>query len=104
MFGFKKKTVDIAKWAEAVYEKPLQHPELESEERLAALTEMMILQDIRVIQDSIRIAHTSKNRETRDSRTLLAHKRYAHMTKLIPYARPVAEKNLMKLIRDTEAQ
>lgn len=64
MFGRKKKH-NIVKWAEAVYEKPLLHPERESEEQLAALTEMLILQDIRIIMDSIPIIHNSKNSYTR---------------------------------------
>ena len=102
MFIIRKKKADITKWAEAVYGRPLLHPELESEDRLAALTEMMILQDIRIIHDSVRLVKTSKNKETRDSRSLLAHQRYAHMEKLKPYARPVADKNLMELIRSTD--
>jgi len=104
MFGLFKKKVDIAEWAEVVYERPIPHPELEPEDRLAALTEMMILQDNRIIHDSIRLVKISKNAETRSSRALLAHKRYAHMEKLKPYAHRVANDNLMQLIRYTDAE
>ena len=74
MFGRKKKH-NIVKWAEAIYEKPLLHPERESEEQLAALTEMLILQDIRIINDSVSIIHNTRNADTKQGRIDLAQKR-----------------------------
>lgn len=98
---FHRKTY-IERWAEAVYEKPPLHPEKETEARLAALTEMLILQDIRIISDSIRIIQTTRNEETRNGRIALAKKRYSHLLTLKPYARPVADKDLLAKIRETD--
>ena len=99
---FQMKT-NIEQWAEVVYGKPLAHPEKETEERLAALTEMLILQDMRIISDSIRLIHTTRNEETRSGRIALAKEKYRHLLTLKPYARPVADKNLLRKIKETEA-
>ena len=51
MFGFGKKKVDKAAWAEAVYGQKLKNPERESEEQLSALTTGLLMQHHRIIID-----------------------------------------------------
>lgn len=60
MFGFGKKKIDKAAWAEAVYGQKLKHPEKESEDQLSALTTGLLMQHHRIIMDSVRLVHTTK--------------------------------------------
>lgn len=85
MFGFGKKKVDKGAWAQAIYGKKLKNPEKESEKQLSALTTGMLMQHHRIIMDSVRIAHTTKNPETRQSRVDLCRKHYQEMMKLKPF-------------------
>ena len=55
MLGLRKKKVDKAAWAEAVYGQKLKNPERESEEQLSALTTGLLMQHHRIIIDSVRI-------------------------------------------------
>ncbi len=85
MFGFGKKKVNKAGWAEAVYGQKLKNPEIESEEQLSALTTGLLMQHHRIIIDSVRIIHTTKNAETRQGRKKLCQQHYGDMCKLKPF-------------------
>ena len=85
MFGFGKKKINKAAWAEAVYGQKLKHPEKESEEQLSALTTGLLMQHHRIIMDSVRIVRTTKNPDTRQGRVELCHKHYQDMLKLKPF-------------------
>ena len=85
LFGFGKKKIDKAAWSEAIYGKPLKHPENESEELLSSMTTGLLMQDNRIIMDSIRIVRTTKNADTRKSRMDLCNRHYQKMTKLKPF-------------------
>ena len=85
LFGFGKKKIDKAAWAEAIYGKPLKHPENESEELLSSMTTGLLMQDNRIIMDSIRIVRTTKNADTRKSRIDLCKRNYQEMAKLKPF-------------------
>ena len=101
MFRFRRK-VSLEEWSAAVYGAPILHPEEETESHLASETEMLILQDIRVILESAKIFHETEYYQTRESRYLLARDRYRHLLTLKKYARPYSEKNLMKMIKQAE--
>ena len=85
MFGFGKKKVDKAAWAETVYGQKLKNPERESEEQLFALTTGLLMQHHRIIIDSVRIIDTAKNAETRQGRMELCQRHYGDMLKLKPF-------------------
>lgn len=101
MFRLRRK-VSLEEWSAAVYGAPILHPEKETESHLAGLTEMLVLQDIRVILESAKIFHETKYYKTREDRYLLARERYRHLQTLKKYARPYSEKNLMKMIKKAE--
>lgn len=82
MFGFGKRRIDKAAWAEAIYGQKLKHPEKESEEQLSALTTGMLMQHHRIILDSVRLIHTTKNADTRAGRVELCRKHHQEMLKL----------------------
>ena len=84
MFGRKKK-IDKAAWAEAIYQKKIAHPEKEPEEKLVQLTTFMVEQHHRIIRESLQIVLTTKYAETRQGRVDLCHKHYAEMMKLKPF-------------------
>lgn len=98
MFGFGKKKIDKAAWAEAVYGQKLKHPEKESEEQLSALTTGLLMQHHRIIMDSVRIVRTTKNPDTRQGRVELCHKHYQDMLKLKPFC----NKEQMAMIKNAE--
>ena len=75
MFGRKKK-IDKAAWAEAIYQKKIAHPEKEPEEKLVQLTTFMVEQHHRIIRESLQIVLTTKYAETRQGRVDLCHKHY----------------------------
>ena len=101
MFGWKKK-VNLEEWSAAMYGAPILHPEKEAETHLAGLTEMLVLQDIRVILESAKIFQETEYYRTREDRYILARDRYRHLLTLKKYARPYSEKNLMKMIKKAE--
>lgn len=98
MFGFGKKKIDKAAWAEAIYGQKLKHPEKESEEQLSALTTGMLMQHHRIIMDSVRIVQTTKNPDTRQGRVDLCHRHYQEMMKLKPYC----NKEQLAMIQNAE--
>ena len=98
MFGFGKKKVDKAAWAEAVYGQKLKNPERESEEQLSALTTGILMQHHRIIIDSVRIIHTTKNAETRQGRVELCQRHYKDMLKLKPFC----NKEQLAMIQNAE--
>ena len=98
MFGFGKKKIDKGAWAEAIYGKKLKNPEKESEEQLSALTTGLLMQHHRIILDSVRLVHTTKNPDTRAGRAELCHKHYQEMLKLKPFC----NKEQLDIIRNAE--
>ena len=98
MFGFGKKKIDKGAWAEAIYGKKLKNPEKESEEQLSALTTGMLMQHHRIILDSVRLVHTTKNPDTRAGRVELCRKHYQEMLKLKPFC----NKEQLDIIRNAE--
>ena len=98
MFGFGKKKVDKGAWAEAVYGQKLKHPEKETEERLSALTTGMLMQHHRIIMDSVRIIHTTRNTDTKQGRIDLCHKHFQEMQKLKPFC----NKEQLAMIKSAE--
>jgi hypothetical protein len=96
MLGLRKKKVDKAAWAEAVYGQKLKNPERESEEQLSALTTGLLMQHI--IIDSVRIIHTTKNAETRQGRVELCQRHYGDMLKLKPFC----NKEQLAMIQNAE--
>ena len=98
MFGFGKKKINKAAWAEAVYGQKLKHPEKESEEQLSALTTGLLMQHHRIIMDSVRIVRTTKNPDTRQGRVELCHKHYQDMLKLKPFC----NKEQLAMIQNAE--
>lgn len=98
MFGFGKKKIDKAAWAEAVYGQKLKHPEKESENQLSALTTGLLMQHHRIILDSVRLVHTTKNKDTCAGRVELCHKHYQEMLKLKPFC----NKEQLNVIHNTE--
>ena len=98
MFGFGKKKVDKAVWAIAVYGKPVKHPEKESEEQLKVLTTGMLMQHHRIIMDSVRLVHTTKNLDTKQGRIDLCRKHYQEMQKFKPFC----DKEQLAMIKNAE--
>ena len=98
MFGFGKKKSDKAALAEAVYGQKLKHPEKESEEQLSALTTGLLIQHHRIILDSVRLVHTTKNVDTREGRIDLCRKHYQEMLELKPFC----NKEQMNIIHNAE--
>ncbi|SFE03513.1 hypothetical protein SAMN02910327_00169 [Peptostreptococcaceae bacterium pGA-8] len=98
MFGFRKKKIDKAAWAEAIYGQRLKHPKKESEEQLSALTTGMLMQHHRIIMDSVRIVRTTKNPDTRQGRVELCHRHYQDMLKLKPFC----NKEQLAMIQNAE--
>ena len=96
------KNVNLEEWSAAVYGAPILHPENETESHLAGLTEMLVLQDVRVIMESAKIFHETEYFKTRENRYLLARERYRHLLTLKKYARPFSEKDLIKMIKQAE--
>lgn len=99
---FSLNKASLEEWAAAVYGAPIYHPENETESHLAGLTEKLVLQDIRVIMESVKIFHETEYYKTRENRYLLARDRYRHLLTLKKFARPFSEKNLMKMIKQAE--
>lgn len=97
-----KKEFNLEEWSAAVYGAPILHPEEETESHLAGLTEMLILQDVRIILESEKILRESANIKTRESRYFSAQERYRHLLSLKKYARPYSEGNLLELIQKAE--
>lgn len=101
MFGFgkkKKRTVDKAAWAAAVFGKPVQNPEKLSEKELEGMTDMMIYQYHRIIMESYGIIQRTKNEDTRQGRIDLCLKNYEKMLILQPFS------NEEQLARTQECQ
>ena len=88
----------LAAWAEAVYGQKLKNPERESEEQLSALTTGLLMQHHRIIIDSVRIIHTTKNAETRQGRVELCQRHYGDMLKLKPFC----NKEQLAMIQNAE--
>lgn len=84
MFGWKKK-VDKVAWAKAVYSKEIKNPQQVSEEQLSKLTTFMLEQHLRIIEESSKIVHATKNADTRDGRIALCHQHYQEILKLKPF-------------------
>ena len=97
-FGFGKKKIYKAAWGEAVYGQKLKHLEKESEDQLSALTTELLMQHYRIIMDSVRLVHTTKNADTRAGRVELCHKHYQEMLKLKPFC----NKEQLNIIRNAE--
>lgn len=97
MFGWKKKLKKAA-WAEAVYQKKIEHPENVSDEKLSMLTTFMLEQHYRIIMESVQIARSTKYSDTQKSRSDLCHKHYREMLKLRPYC----DHEQLALIREAE--
>lgn len=98
MFGFGKKKIDKAAWAEAVYGQNLKHPEKASEDQLSVLTTGLLMQHHRIIIDSVRLVHTTKNADTRAGRIELCHQHYQEILKLKPFC----NKEQLNIIRNAE--
>lgn len=98
MVGFGKKKIDKAAWAEAVYGQKLKLPEKESEEQISVLITGLLIQHHRIIPDSVRLVHTTKNADTRAGRVELCHKHYQEMLKLKPFC----NKEQLNIIRNAE--
>lgn len=84
MFGRKKK-INKAAWAEAIYHKKIAHPENEPDEKLSRLTTLMLEQHHRIITESVQIALTTRYADTRNSRIDLSYQHYQEMLKLKPF-------------------
>ena len=97
MFGWKKK-VDKAAWAEAVYQKKIMYPENEPDEKLSQLTTFMLEQHHRIILESVQIALSTKNADTRKGRVDLSRQHYQEMLKLKPFC----NKEQLAMIWDAE--
>lgn len=95
MFGFGRKNVDKAKWAEIIYRKKIPNPEAQSVEQLAGLTTMMLEQHYRIISESVQIVHNTKYEDTRQGRISLCRSRYRDMLELEPFCN--AEQKAMVL-------
>ena len=76
----------------------LKNPERESEEQLSALTTGLLMQHHRIIIDSVRIIHTTKNAETRQGRVELCQRHYGDMLKLKPFC----NKEQLAMIQNAE--
>lgn len=86
MFGFGKKKVDKAAWAEAVFTEPPAHPERLKEADLVAITNGLIFQDLRIINESLDIVQNTRNADTKQGRIDLISKRYSHLQTLEHFA------------------
>jgi len=85
MFGFGRKKVDKAKWAEVIYRKKMPNPEAQSVEQLTSLTTMMLEQHYRIISESVQIVRNTKYEGTRLGRISLCHSHYQDMLELEPF-------------------
>ena len=85
MFGFGRKKVDKAKWAEVIYRKKISNPEAQSVEQLTRLTTMMLDQHYRIISESVQIIHNTKYEDTRQGRVSLCRSHYQDMLELEPF-------------------
>lgn len=98
MFGFGKKKIDKAAWAALVFSEPPKHPEKLSEEQLSTLTTGLLIQHHRIILDSVRLVASTKNPETKQSRTEFSYKHYQEMVMFKPFC----NKEQLAMIRNAE--
>ena len=99
MFFFRKKKIDKTAWVALVYGKPLKNIDMESEERLSALTTVILMQHHRIVVDSVKIALATRNDETRRSRTDLSREHYQKMVIFKPYC----NEEQLELLRQAES-
>ena len=85
MFGFGRKKVDKAKWAEVIYRKKISNPEAQSVEQLTRLTTMMLDQHYRIISESVQIVQNTEYKDTRQGRISLCRSHYQDMLELEPF-------------------
>lgn len=98
MFLCKKKP-DKQAWATLVYGASPKNIDAESEERLSALTTLALTQRRRIMDDSVRIALSTKNQETRASRITLCHSLCQEMLQFKPFC----SRDQLTLLRQAEA-
>ena len=85
MFGFGRKKVDKAKWAEIIYRKKISNPEAQSVEQLTRFATIMLEQHYRIISERVQIVDNTKYEDTKQSRLDLCRSHYQDMLELEPF-------------------
>ena len=93
LFGFGKKK-DLLFWQKAVIENSPDRV-VQTEDQLRKLTNVLVANDVRIIQESIDIIQSTKSAETKESRCKVLADRIQHLEKLEPFA-DVSNKKLIQ--------
>jgi hypothetical protein len=86
---------NIHAWEYALFGEECKRRSHPDEKLYAQLTEQQIANDCRIILESAEICRTTKDCGTLESRKKIAHERYEHLQKLIPFA-DSKQKSLIK--------
>ncbi|MBQ6342566.1 MAG: hypothetical protein IJI41_05540 [Anaerolineaceae bacterium] len=96
-FLFGKETIDKAAWAAAVFETSPKHPEKIDVELLKRITEMLVFQDLRIINESLDIIQKTRNADTKQGRIKLTLERYKHLKSLLPFVDDESQSKILTI-------
>lgn len=99
LFAFLGGRHDKKAWGRALFAAGCRLPDKPDTKKYEKITDQIIRNDCRIIQESARIIQSTKSPDTRSKRKMIMFSRYSHLSSLEPYA----NREQKALIREAKA-